>query len=136
MISDASTASEWRRHESVIDRIVELRAETAARAVKIVLPDPKPSGELPDGVSLQPAVLTISFENDQQLLERLFLLAASSRLSPRYSAASAYPSSHPLSHELVWERHFSHELLRFFAGSDVLATRKSWILRRLFRISV
>lgn len=33
---------EQRRHERVIDRIIELKAETAARAVKIVLPDPKP----------------------------------------------------------------------------------------------
>jgi hypothetical protein len=75
MIEDPSVAIEQRRHERVIDRIVELKAETAARAVKIVLPDPKPSVELPDGVSLQPGLLTISFENDQQLLERLFLLA-------------------------------------------------------------
>jgi hypothetical protein len=75
MIEDPSAAAEWRRHERVIDRIVELKAETAARAVKIVLPDPKPSGELPDGVSLQPGLLTISFESDQELLERLFLLA-------------------------------------------------------------
>jgi hypothetical protein len=75
MIEDPSAAAEWRRHERVIDRIVELKAETAARAVKIVLPDPKPSGDLPDGVSLQPGLLTISFESDQELLERLFLLA-------------------------------------------------------------
>jgi hypothetical protein len=75
MLEDPSVAMEQRRHERVIDRIVELKAETAARAVKIVLPDPKPSVELPDGVSLQPGLLTISFENDQQLLERLFLLA-------------------------------------------------------------
>jgi hypothetical protein len=75
LIDDPSVAIEQRRHERVIDRIVELKAETAARAVKIVLPDPKPSVELPDGVSLQPGLLTISFENDQQLFERLFLLA-------------------------------------------------------------
>ena len=75
MIEDPSVAVEQRRHEQVIGRIVELKAETVARAVKIVLPDPKPFVELPDGVSLQPGLLTISFENDQQLLERLFLLA-------------------------------------------------------------
>jgi hypothetical protein len=74
-IENPSVAIEQRRHERVIERIVELKAETAARAVKIVLPDPKPAVELPDGVSLQPGLLTISFENDQQLLERLFLLA-------------------------------------------------------------
>jgi hypothetical protein len=75
MLSDPSVVAEWRRHTRVVDRIIELKAETAARAVKIVLPDLKPSMELPDGVSLQPGLLTISFENDQQLLERLFLLA-------------------------------------------------------------
>ena len=75
MIEDPSVSIEHRRHERVIDRIVELRAETAARAVKIVLPDPKPAIELPDGVSLQPGLLTVSFETEQQLFERLFLLA-------------------------------------------------------------
>src|SRR3954454_24781292 len=47
MLSDPSVVIEQRRHERVIDRIVELKAETAARARKIVLPHPKPSGELP-----------------------------------------------------------------------------------------
>lgn len=75
MISDPSVAVEQRRRETVIDRIVELKAETAARAIKIVLPDPTPSVELPDGVSFDPGRLTISFDNEQQLLERLFLLA-------------------------------------------------------------
>jgi hypothetical protein len=75
MIADPSVAVEQRRHDAVIERIVELKAETAARAVKIVLPDRKPSGDLPDGVLLQPGLLTVSFENEQQLLERLFLLA-------------------------------------------------------------
>jgi hypothetical protein len=75
MLEDPSVAIEQRRYDRVIDRIVELKAETAARAVKIVLPDPKPSVELPDGVSFQPGLLTISFENEQELLERLFLLA-------------------------------------------------------------
>ena len=54
---------------------MEMKAETAARAIKIVLPDRKPSSGLPDGVSLQPGLLTISFENEQELLERLFRLA-------------------------------------------------------------
>lgn len=74
-IEDPSIAIEQRRHDRVIDRIIELKAETAARAIRIVLPDPKPSGELPDGVSLLPGLLTVAFDNDQQLLERLFLLA-------------------------------------------------------------
>lgn len=75
MLQDPSVAEEQRRHERVIDRIVELKAEAAARAVKIVLPDVKPSGELPDGVWLQPGLLNITFQSGQQLLERLFLLA-------------------------------------------------------------
>ncbi len=75
MVEDPSVAAEWRRHQRVIGRIVELKAETAARAVKIVLPDPESSVELPDGVSLRPGLLTVAFETDQQLLERLFLLA-------------------------------------------------------------
>lgn len=75
MLSDPSVAIEQRRHERVISRIVELKAETAARAVRIVLPDPAPSVDFPEGVSLQPGSLTVSFENEQQLLERLFLLA-------------------------------------------------------------
>ena len=76
MLEDPSVAVEQRRHERVIDRIIDLRAESAARAVKIVLPDVTPSAlELPDGVSLQPGALTISFANGHQLLERLFLLA-------------------------------------------------------------
>ena len=75
MVEDPSVAAEWRRHQRVIGRIVELKAETAARAVKIVLPDHRSCVELPDGVSLEPRLLTISFNNEQQLLERLFLLA-------------------------------------------------------------
>jgi hypothetical protein len=75
MIADPSVTVEQRRHVAVIDRIVELKAETAARAIKIVLPDRAPSAELPDGVSLLPGLLTVSFDNEQQLLERLFLLA-------------------------------------------------------------
>jgi hypothetical protein len=75
MRANPSTAAECQRRERVIDRIVELKAETAARAVKIVLPDRAPSVELPDGVLLRPGLLAISFDNEQQLLERLFLLA-------------------------------------------------------------
>jgi len=74
-ISDPCAAIERRRHEAVIERIVEWKAETAARAVKIVLPDRKASADLPEGVSLEPGRLTVSFDNEQQLVERLFLLA-------------------------------------------------------------
>ena len=74
-IAEPSVAIEQSRHETVIDRIVELKAETAARSVKIVLPDRPPSVDLPAGVSLAPGLLTVSFENGQQLLEKLFLLA-------------------------------------------------------------
>ena len=75
MLKDPFVAMEQRRHERVIDRIVELKAETAARAIKIVLPDVKRTVQLPTGVSLEPGLLTLSFESEQQLLERLFLLA-------------------------------------------------------------
>lgn len=75
MVSNPSVASEQRRQDRVIGRIVELRAETAARAVKIVLPSASLSVELPEGVSLEPGLLSISFDNEQELLERLFLLA-------------------------------------------------------------
>jgi hypothetical protein len=82
MIEDPTVAIEQRRHERVIDRIIELKAETAARAVKIVLPDGKPCVELPDGVTLRPGLLTVSFETDHQLLERLFLLARVLSIQP------------------------------------------------------
>jgi hypothetical protein len=72
---DPARTREIRRRERVIGRIVELKAETAARAVKIVLPDPVPAIDWPAGVSLQPDLLTISFTTEEQLLERLFLLA-------------------------------------------------------------
>ena len=75
MISDPSVEAERRRHGTVIDRIVELKAETAARTVKIVLPDRPRSVDLPEGVVLTPGLLTVSFKGEQQLLERLFLLA-------------------------------------------------------------
>jgi hypothetical protein len=91
MMADPSVATEQRRHEYVIDRIVELKAETVARAVKIVLRDPTPSVELPDGVSLQPGLLTISFENDQQLLERLFLLARVLATQPQVLSSVSLP---------------------------------------------
>jgi hypothetical protein len=84
MMSDPSVAVEQRRHGAVIDRIVELKAETAARAIKIVLPDRTPSLDLPDGVSLQPGRLTVSFDNEQQLLERLFLLARVFAMQPQF----------------------------------------------------
>ncbi len=74
-IADPAVADEQRRHVAVIGRIVELKAETAARAIKIVLPDPTPTIDLPAGVSLRPGRLTVDFANDEQLLERLFLLA-------------------------------------------------------------
>jgi hypothetical protein len=91
MIEDPSVAIEQRRHERVINLIVELKAETAARAVKIILPDPKPSVELPDGVSLQPGLLTISFESDQELLERLFLLARVLATQPQVLSSLSPP---------------------------------------------
>ncbi len=87
MISDPSVAGEQRRHEAVIERIVELKAETAARAIRIVLPDRKPSVDLPDGVSLQPGLLTVSFDSEQQLLERLFLLARVLATQPQLLSA-------------------------------------------------
>jgi hypothetical protein len=75
MVSNPATSHEIRRQERVIGRIVDLKAETAARAVKITLPDSAPSADLPAGVSLQPGVLTVTFRDEQELLEQLFLLA-------------------------------------------------------------
>ena len=81
---DPARMREIRRQKRVIGRIVELKAETAARAVKIVLPDPPPAPvDLPAGVSLQPGTLTISFNSEQQLLERLFLLARAFAANPQ-----------------------------------------------------
>ena len=91
LLADPSVRVEQRRHERVINRIVELKAETAARAVKIVLPAPNPSVELPDGVSLQPGLLTIAFETDQQLLERLFQLARVLATQPHVLASLNVP---------------------------------------------
>lgn len=75
MIADPTVEVEQRRHDAVIERIVELKAEAAARSVKIVLPDGRPTADLPEGVSLRPGLLSVTFDNGQQLLERLFLLA-------------------------------------------------------------
>ena len=83
MASDPARTREIRRRDRVIGRIVELKAETAARAVKIVLPDSPPPAEFPPGVSLQPGTLTISFDTHQQLLERLFLLARTFATKPQ-----------------------------------------------------
>src|SRR4051812_31477522 len=91
MLENPSVSIEQRRHERVIDRIIELKAETAARAIKIVLPDPKGPLQLPDGVSLEPGLLTISFDNDQQLLERLFLLARVLATQPQVLSAVSLP---------------------------------------------
>jgi hypothetical protein len=74
MASSPARTREIRRQDRVIGRIIELKAETAARAVRIVLPD-APAVDLPEGVSLQPGLLRVSFHSEQQLLERLFLLA-------------------------------------------------------------
>ena len=73
--ADPARTRELARQERVIGRIVELKAESAARAVKIVLPEPALSSDLPAGVSLEPGRLTISFSTGEQLLERLFLIA-------------------------------------------------------------
>ena len=75
IVANPARAREIRRQERVISRIVDLKAETAARAVKIVLPESAPSVDLPVGVSLKPGLLTVSFRDEQQLLESLFLLA-------------------------------------------------------------
>lgn len=68
-------AREAARRARVVDRIVELRWETAARARKIVLPDRAPVADLPEGVCLEPGRLTIAFDDEQHLLQRLFMLA-------------------------------------------------------------
>ena len=85
--SDPARTREIRRQERVIGRIVELKAETAARAVKIVLTEATsvglPVGDLPMGVSLRPGMLTIAFNTEEQLLERLFLLARVFAASPQ-----------------------------------------------------
>ena len=82
-VANPAGAHERQRRERVIGRIVDLKAETAARAVKIVLPDSPPSAGMPPGVSLQPGFLTVSFNNEQQLLERLFQLARMLATNPQ-----------------------------------------------------
>lgn len=74
-IAHPGVAAERRRHTVVIDRIVELKAEAAARAVKIVLPERKMDGDWPEGVTLLPGLLTVAFRDERELLERLFGLA-------------------------------------------------------------
>ena len=91
MLADPATAMEWRRQEAVIGRIVDLKAEAAARAIKIVLPAPMTLEDLPDGVSLQPGLLTISFQNEQQLLERLFLLVRMLARQPQLLSGLSLP---------------------------------------------
>jgi len=90
-VLDPARTREILRQERVIGRIVELKAETAARAVKIVLPNPVPSGDLPAGVSLQPGILSVSFNSEEQLLERLFLLARSFAVNPQIISNLARP---------------------------------------------
>jgi hypothetical protein len=90
MIADPSVAAEWRRHQTVIGRIVELKAETAARAVKIVLPA-GPFVEIPAGVSFQPGLLTVAFDSHEQLLERLFLLARVFAARPQLLSSLSLP---------------------------------------------
>ncbi len=63
------------RRSRVVDRIVELKAETAARSRKIVLPNSQPAADMPDGVRLEPGQLVVSFADEQELLQRLFGLA-------------------------------------------------------------
>jgi hypothetical protein len=62
--------------------IIELKAENRRARCEIVLPDRELSVELPDGVSLQPANSRSRFDNEQQLLERLFLLARALATNP------------------------------------------------------
>jgi hypothetical protein len=91
MISNPARCREIRRQDRVIGRIVDLKAETAARAVKIVLPESAPAAELPAGVSLQPGFLTVSFSSEQQLLERLFLLARALATNPQLISGLCKP---------------------------------------------
>ena len=79
---DPAGAREIRRQERVIGRIVELKAETAARAVKIVLAAATPSLDLPDGVYFAPGELRVRFTNGRELLERLFGLARALAADP------------------------------------------------------
>jgi hypothetical protein len=82
-VANPAVLNEQRRHETVIGRIVELKAETAARAIKIVLPEGVATTEIPAGVSFQPGLLTVAFHSQQELLERLFLLARAFAATPQ-----------------------------------------------------
>jgi hypothetical protein len=92
MLSDPSALAEWQRHERVVDRIVELKAETAARAIKIVLPDGVRSTDVPAGVSFQPGLLTVTFRTREELLERLFLLGRAFATKPQVIDSIPVPS--------------------------------------------
>ena len=93
MALNPARTREIRRRERVIGRIVDLKAETAARAIKIVLPDSPPSADIPPGVSLEPGLLTVSFSTEQQLLERLFLLARLLAAKPHVISDLCKPQS-------------------------------------------
>jgi hypothetical protein len=77
----------------VIDRIVELKAETAARAIKIVLPEGVSSTEIPAGVFFQPGLLTVAFRTQEELLERLFLLGRALATKPQLIEPSPSPAN-------------------------------------------
>src|SRR6202035_2262809 len=93
MALNPARTREIRRRERVIGRIVDLKAETAARGIKIVLPDSPPSADIPPGVSLEPGLLTVSFSTEQQLLERLFLLARLLAAKPHVISDLCKPQS-------------------------------------------
>lgn len=90
-MSDPAAIAEWERQEKVIRRIVELKTETAARAVKIVLPDGVPTSEIPPGASFAPGLLTVAFTSQHELLERLFLLARAFANQPQLLNQIALP---------------------------------------------
>ena len=64
-LADPSARAEWQRHAKVINRIVELKEETVARAIKIVLPEGVSSMEIPAGVFFQPGLLTVAFRTQE-----------------------------------------------------------------------
>jgi hypothetical protein len=71
------------RRARVIEKIVELKAEAAARAIRITLPPGPERPDLPEGVTLAPGILAIRFTGQQQLLERLFGLARTLAADPK-----------------------------------------------------
>ena len=80
----------------------------------------------PRGGSLQPGLLTISFDSDQQLLERLFLLARVLATQPQVlSKPEPPPVAFPLSHATCGNGVFRRDVVEFVAFSDVPETRKS-----------